>query len=430
MSGGQFYGRERFDPIGISSRIATLQLVFYAVFATTAFTLSTLVGVPWTVINILDASNGFSVDTALGWCDQIALFVAALASAASMPYIVQRAKKTPDFSFTLYFVHLVTSSTFSSFPGSSTWWVSHIAALLLTSTVGEQLCLRKEMQEISVDELLSRRRRREGGGGGGVGAIGGGSNGGGGILGLNGLLSSVNDASGKGNISASLSTSLSSSDSVSVNISGGPSNDLRETDKLLTQSNENSQSLRSSQGGGSVVVGGGGGSSLFSASSQRTLGFASTSSVPSTSAVEAGRKALPGSVFFASPSPRYNTSSRNPLPSPMEPLQQNNQQKVGKLTVSVSDSVSERVRAPPSPDSSTESPQSAASEVEVIQRLVSRRNLLGVENSTLSSASGDVGASPLLVKPPLTDETPRKGKLVPGNNSIMGNLGSIFGLQS
>lgn len=414
MSGGQFYGRERFDPIGISSRIVALQLVFYSVFATTAFTLSTLVGVPWTVLNILEASNGFSVDTALGWCDQIALFVAALASAAAMPYIVQRAKKTPDFSFTLYFVHLVTSSTFSAFPGSSTWWVSHIAALLLTSTVGEQLCLRKEMQEISVDELLSRRRRREGGGGGG----GTGS-------GLNGVLGAANEIS-KGGGGASMSNLQGGSDSIAVNISGGPSNDLRETDKLLLQSNDLSQNVRSLSQGGS---GGGGGASLFSESSQRTLGFAPTSSSSSSSsAVDVGRKALPGSVFFASPSPRY-TNSRNPLPSPMEPLFIYQQHKAN-LNVGLNNRDSDRVRAPPSPDSSTESPQSAASEVEVIQRLVSRRNLLGVENNISSSGgSGDVGASPLLVKPP-TDETPRKGKQVPSNNSIMGTLGSILGLQS
>ena len=177
--GGQLYGRERFDPVQVCARIAAMQAVFYGAFAVSAFVLASLAGVPWGAASLLQAGAGFSAATALGWCNLVALFCAALAAAAALPFVALRARKSLDFAFTVYFVHLVlTAAGEGAFPAGAAWWLAHVAAFILTAALGEQLCLRREMQDISVEDILSWRRRTAGAGGGGGGSSSGGSSGG------------------------------------------------------------------------------------------------------------------------------------------------------------------------------------------------------------------------------------------------------------
>lgn len=86
----------------------------------------------------------------------MALMFTSLAMAVALAVVVERAKKSLDFSFTVYFLHVAICSIFGAFPVNATWWLTHVVAFILSSALGEWLCLKKEMQEISVDDILGR----------------------------------------------------------------------------------------------------------------------------------------------------------------------------------------------------------------------------------------------------------------------------------
>ena len=63
---------------------------------------------------------------------------------------MERAKKCLDFSFTIQFIHFLATTSHSGFPKSWTWWIVVAVAILITSVVGEFLCMRREMEEIKL----------------------------------------------------------------------------------------------------------------------------------------------------------------------------------------------------------------------------------------------------------------------------------------
>ncbi|KAJ9527285.1 hypothetical protein QJQ45_025567 [Haematococcus lacustris] len=69
---------------------------------------------------------------------------------------VERAKKCLDFASTAYFLHLVACWGYEGFPLSLAWWTVNALGLLITSLLGEWLCVRREMQEIPLGSLRGR----------------------------------------------------------------------------------------------------------------------------------------------------------------------------------------------------------------------------------------------------------------------------------
>lgn len=109
--------------------------------------------------------DAFTVFTSLGWCLIAALFASAVASAAFLALVVGRMKKSLDFAFTVYFLHVVCVSSTYAFPQNTTWWLCNTVCFVITAGLGEYLCLRKELQDISVDDILrgsARTRQRAG----------------------------------------------------------------------------------------------------------------------------------------------------------------------------------------------------------------------------------------------------------------------------
>lgn len=90
----------------------------------------------------------------------MSLVFAALAAAVCMVVVVQRAKKTLDFAFTLYFVHTLLCWAVDTFPTNATWWMVHVLAFIITAALGEYLCMRRELEDINIDDLLANRRKR------------------------------------------------------------------------------------------------------------------------------------------------------------------------------------------------------------------------------------------------------------------------------
>ena len=114
---------------------------------------------PTTATPPRDTSTHRAVFSHHGWVAISSMVAAAFVTAASLSYIVERAKKCMDFTFTVYFIHvLVCWATTRSFPVSGSWWLVLVLCFIITAALGEYLCLQREMQEISVADIMRRRQ--------------------------------------------------------------------------------------------------------------------------------------------------------------------------------------------------------------------------------------------------------------------------------
>ncbi len=174
---GRFYGRDVYQPAKILCQIIAMQALFSASLLLCVYVLAALSDAPFAPQSLLDGGS-LTVFSAQGWCRIGGLFATALASAACMPIIVERSKKAVDFAFTVYFLHGVACATLGQAPTSGTWWVTHVCAFIFTAALGEYLCMRREMQDITVEEVLESAKRGRrccgllGGGEAGSGAAG------------------------------------------------------------------------------------------------------------------------------------------------------------------------------------------------------------------------------------------------------------------
>lgn len=124
-----------------------------------------------------------AVFTTIGWVTVMSLVATSLATAAWLALVVERVKKSLDFAFTVYFVHAAVTCVHGGgegagwgVPRSGTWWLLLVLCFIITAALGEYLCLRREMQDISVDEIVSNNRKRmAAANAGGAGAAGGGA---------------------------------------------------------------------------------------------------------------------------------------------------------------------------------------------------------------------------------------------------------------
>lgn len=168
-TGGRLYGRESYRPLRIILQMLTLQAVFYASAACACFVAASVSAVAWSPLLLLDAAHA-TVFTPAGWVSICGLFAAAFATAAALPPVVERAKKAVDFTFTVFFVHgALCAAAAGALPLNATWWLSTAVAFVVAAALGEYLCVRREMSEISVDDIL-RRRKPAAPSGAGVGA--------------------------------------------------------------------------------------------------------------------------------------------------------------------------------------------------------------------------------------------------------------------
>lgn len=64
--------------------------------------------------------------------------------------LVGRAKRCLDFSATIFIAHVIATICHSGIPRSATWWCLNVIATSLMAFVGEAVCMKLELQEISV----------------------------------------------------------------------------------------------------------------------------------------------------------------------------------------------------------------------------------------------------------------------------------------
>jgi protein SYS1 len=85
-----------------------------------------------------------------GWVDTICTFTSGIVGAYLLSIIVERAKRCVDFTFTVYFVHIVSCTCYSGFPLEWEWWLMQILSSVLMATLGEYWCSIQELKDIPV----------------------------------------------------------------------------------------------------------------------------------------------------------------------------------------------------------------------------------------------------------------------------------------
>lgn len=154
---GRLYGRELFSPGKICAQIAILQLLHVGTLSLVSFAGCALLGAPWTT-GVALSTHFFSVVSGTGWVAISSTILTALATAYYVSIVVGRLKKSVDFCFTTYFCFvLVVWARNGVFPTSAVWWVAISSSFVVTAVLAEYLCVRREMQDISVNDIPKAR---------------------------------------------------------------------------------------------------------------------------------------------------------------------------------------------------------------------------------------------------------------------------------
>jgi len=146
---GFFRGRTVFDPPTIIAQICCCQ-------ATSYFTLFCL-------LYILATQRGFTLSLALtfdwnllrldsGRADVIAIatLLNTACNGALLRVVVGRTKQCLDFAATQHLIHFLAVCIYSkSFPVAWAWWILLAVSLAISTLLGEYLCMRYELQDIS-----------------------------------------------------------------------------------------------------------------------------------------------------------------------------------------------------------------------------------------------------------------------------------------
>lgn len=83
-----------------------------------------------------------------GWCNTVCTIVSGIFGAYFLSIIVERAKRCVDFTFTLFFIHIISCTCFLEFPLGWEWWLLQVVTSVLMATLGEYWCSLQELKEI------------------------------------------------------------------------------------------------------------------------------------------------------------------------------------------------------------------------------------------------------------------------------------------
>ena len=156
---GRLFGDTGWNPRAILARIALQQGAFYAAYASSLVLLALTVGTSLHT-DYIWSSKRVSVLTSFGWAGIVSWVVADVVSCWALPYTAQRAKRCWDYSATVLILHTALSTLYDTFPTHWDWWVMAAMSFIMTTTLGEWLCMRVEMADISVDTILHRPQAR------------------------------------------------------------------------------------------------------------------------------------------------------------------------------------------------------------------------------------------------------------------------------
>ncbi|KAL9304479.1 hypothetical protein ACSQ67_021742 [Phaseolus vulgaris] len=149
-----FYGAVVWDPWLIVAQIVGLQCLYYI---TLGLLLSILVGTRVSRMSLVYFFDyvAITTSTVTGWCVIASFLLSSVSGAVYMFYLIERSRKCLDFSATLYIVHLFICIVYGGWPSSITWWIVNGSGIAVMALLGERLCMKRELQEISLTRFRS-----------------------------------------------------------------------------------------------------------------------------------------------------------------------------------------------------------------------------------------------------------------------------------
>mmetsp|Transcript_65766 Transcript_65766/g.212203 ORF Transcript_65766/g.212203 Transcript_65766/m.212203 type:complete len:166 (+) Transcript_65766:219-716(+) len=146
---GKFYGAEKFNPRLITTQIVVMQSAFWLCLCALAACADFVLGEPQSLSQLFQY-QAYTWKTQEGLTLALCLWVTALVMAATLRFVVERAKKCLDFVATYHFFHLVATCIATGFPMALHWWVIHVVALLVAVFLGEYICMMAETKAIKL----------------------------------------------------------------------------------------------------------------------------------------------------------------------------------------------------------------------------------------------------------------------------------------
>ena len=138
-----------FDPVLIVFQIISLQCLYYFGFGLLIVFTHVICGAGICLEQFFSAESVTFVSF-MGIVDVICTLGASVYGSVLLGKIVERSKNCVDFTFTLFFIHLISCSFYEGFPLTWEWWLVHVFASVIMASLGEYVCAQREMEDIPI----------------------------------------------------------------------------------------------------------------------------------------------------------------------------------------------------------------------------------------------------------------------------------------
>lgn len=140
-------GKRDFQPVLIILQIVCLQCFFYLGMGT----LAAVCHVIWDTPVALDhffTDRYVNFNSWSGFSECLRNVMTGVIGAYLLSVVVEKSKKCVDFTFTVYFLHILACCIYQEFPLVWEWWVSLVVSSVVMATLGEYWCATIEMEDI------------------------------------------------------------------------------------------------------------------------------------------------------------------------------------------------------------------------------------------------------------------------------------------
>ena len=142
-------GEQQFSPRVILYQIFAIQTVFYFFYFSSSLLIGVLFGIPLSLRSIFTTCTYSPDDPASGTL-ALTCWLSLGLIAFLLPRLIERTRKCLDFVLTLVFIHLVITWVVGGFPDLLVWWGVWGGGGVACTLLGEYLCMREELKEISI----------------------------------------------------------------------------------------------------------------------------------------------------------------------------------------------------------------------------------------------------------------------------------------
>ncbi|KAI3385797.1 hypothetical protein SNEBB_000838 [Seison nebaliae] len=146
------FRQKTWDPILIGSQIVCLQTATYTSISFILMIINAFKGFTNNVDYIL-STKYITTGNLVGRYIIIAYVLSSIVSALILWVFIQKAKECLDFAATFFLYHLIITAVYDGmFPRSLIWWIVNIINLIISTIIGEYLCMKSDLKDIPVNQ--------------------------------------------------------------------------------------------------------------------------------------------------------------------------------------------------------------------------------------------------------------------------------------